>query len=194
MQLSNTEDPRFKWGGSLDSSSHQNNTSSPIFEGEPETLPLLLPPFQGRVGILLCVYWPAMVHVSKSLCFIMTGFTMISVVLLIWTVPCVANQLLSGFVKGEFQKGSHQLICSMPGPQGPPGPPGAPGSPGTIGRMGFPGKDGKDGEDGEKGEHGEEGKRELPLRDLLTLQITLVKSRSSENTERSKAAAPKHRC
>ncbi|XP_065266153.1 complement C1q tumor necrosis factor-related protein 2 isoform X2 [Emys orbicularis] len=82
---------------------------------------------------------------------------MITVVLLIWTVPCVANQLLSGFVKGEFQKGSHQLICSMPGPQGPPGPPGAPGSPGIIGRMGFPGKDGKDGEDGEKGEHGEEG-------------------------------------
>ncbi|XP_006021142.1 complement C1q tumor necrosis factor-related protein 2 isoform X2 [Alligator sinensis] len=82
---------------------------------------------------------------------------MISVVLLIWTMPCVANHILSGFVKGEFQEGSKQLLCSMPGPQGPPGIPGAPGSTGTVGRMGFPGKDGKDGKDGEKGETGDEG-------------------------------------
>ncbi|XP_019390438.1 PREDICTED: complement C1q tumor necrosis factor-related protein 2 [Crocodylus porosus] len=82
---------------------------------------------------------------------------MISVVLLIWTMPCVANHILSGFVKGEFQEGPKQLLCSMPGPQGPPGIPGAPGSPGTVGRMGFPGKDGKDGKDGEKGETGDEG-------------------------------------
>lgn len=84
---------------------------------------------------------------------------MISAVLLLWTVPCVANHILGGFAKRELQEGA-QLACSLPGPPGPPGPPGVPGTPGTVGRMGFPGKDGKDGQDGEKGEHGDEGKRE----------------------------------
>ncbi|NWV28201.1 C1QT2 protein, partial [Origma solitaria] len=81
---------------------------------------------------------------------------MISAVLLLWTVPCVANHILGGFAKRELQEGA-QLACSLPGPPGPPGPPGVPGSPGTVGRMGFPGKDGKDGQDGDKGEHGDEG-------------------------------------
>ncbi|XP_059681405.1 complement C1q tumor necrosis factor-related protein 2 [Gavia stellata] len=82
---------------------------------------------------------------------------MISAVLLLWTVPCVANHILGGiFAKGALQEGP-QLACSLPGPPGPPGPPGAPGAPGTVGRMGFPGKDGKDGKDGDKGEHGDEG-------------------------------------
>lgn len=84
---------------------------------------------------------------------------MISAVLLLWTVPCVANHILGGFAKAALQEGP-QLACSLPGPPGPPGPPGAPGAPGTVGRMGFPGKDGKDGKDGDKGEHGDEGKRE----------------------------------
>lgn len=84
---------------------------------------------------------------------------MISAVLLLWTVPCVANHILGGFAKRELQEGA-QLACSLPGPPGPPGPPGVPGTPGTVGRMGFPGKDGKDGQDGDKGEHGDEGKRE----------------------------------
>lgn len=101
---------------------------------------------------------------------------MISVVLLIWTMPCVANHILSGFVKGEFQEGSKQLLCSMPGPQGPPGIPGAPGSTGTVGRMGFPGKDGKDGKDGEKGETGDEGKRKLFLRATLNLSVILMEA------------------
>ncbi|XP_017929026.1 complement C1q tumor necrosis factor-related protein 2 isoform X2 [Manacus vitellinus] len=81
---------------------------------------------------------------------------MISAVLLLWTVPCVANHILGGFAKRELQEGP-QLACSLPGPPGPPGPPGVPGTPGTVGRMGFPGKDGKDGKDGDKGEHGDEG-------------------------------------
>lgn len=85
---------------------------------------------------------------------------MISAVLLLWTVPCVANHILGGFAKGTLQEGP-QLACSLPGPPGPPGPPGAPGAPGTVGRMGFPGKDGKDGKDGDKGEHGDEGKRKV---------------------------------
>ncbi|XP_060094328.1 complement C1q tumor necrosis factor-related protein 2 [Heteronotia binoei] len=82
---------------------------------------------------------------------------MIFLVLFVWTVPCIANHLLSSFVKAESQKSSRQLVCSLPGPQGPPGPPGSPGSPGTMGRMGFPGRDGQDGKDGEKGEVGEAG-------------------------------------
>ncbi|XP_066416074.1 complement C1q tumor necrosis factor-related protein 2 isoform X2 [Molothrus aeneus] len=81
---------------------------------------------------------------------------MISAVLLLWTVPCVANHILGGFAKRELREGA-QLACSLPGPPGPPGPPGVPGTPGTVGRMGFPGKDGKDGQDGDKGEHGDEG-------------------------------------
>lgn len=88
-----------------------------------------------------------------------TGCAMISAVLLLWTVPCVANNILGGFAKRELQEGA-QLACSLPGPPGPPGPPGVPGTPGTVGRMGFPGKDGKDGQDGDKGEQGDEGKRE----------------------------------
>lgn len=87
------------------------------------------------------------------------GCAMISAVLLLWTVPCVANHILGGFAKAALQEGP-QLTCSLPGPPGPPGPPGAPGTPGTVGRMGFPGKDGKDGKDGDKGDHGDEGKRE----------------------------------
>lgn len=90
--------------------------------------------------------------------FFQTGCAMISAVLLLWTVPCVANHILGGFAKGALQEGP-QLACSLPGPPGPPGPPGMPGAPGTVGRMGFPGKDGKDGKDGDKGEHGDEGKR-----------------------------------
>ncbi|KAJ7316237.1 hypothetical protein JRQ81_002399 [Phrynocephalus forsythii] len=82
--------------------------------------------------------------------------TMIFLVLFTWAMPCIANQLLSSFLKAE---GSRQLVCSVPGPPGPPGAPGPPGPPGNIGRMGFPGKDGPDGEDGEKdgGEKGEKG-------------------------------------
>ncbi|XP_042303976.1 complement C1q tumor necrosis factor-related protein 2 isoform X1 [Sceloporus undulatus] len=83
--------------------------------------------------------------------------TMIFLVLFVWIVPCVANQLLGSFLKAEIQKGSKQLICSLPGPQGPPGIPGPRGAPGNMGRMGLPGKDGQDGKDGEKGERGEEG-------------------------------------
>lgn len=100
---------------------------------------------------------------------------MISAVLLLWTVPCVANHILGGFAKGVLEEGT-QLACSLPGPPGPPGPPGAPGVPGMVGRMGFPGKDGKDGEDGDKGEHGDEGKRKA------LLNTTRVKCRSNSAT------------
>ncbi|XP_077793541.1 complement C1q tumor necrosis factor-related protein 2 isoform X6 [Macaca mulatta] len=62
-----------------------------------------------------------------------------------------------GQPRGDFRKGSPQLVCSLPGPQGPPGPPGAPGPSGMMGRMGFPGKDGQDGQDGDRGDSGEEG-------------------------------------
>ncbi|CAH2275843.1 complement C1q tumor necrosis factor-related 2 [Pelobates cultripes] len=84
---------------------------------------------------------------------------MISLILLVWTMPCAANNLFSSSTKGEshFVKDTSQLFCSVPGPQGPPGIPGHPGSTGTIGRMGFPGKDGQDGKDGDKGEKGDEG-------------------------------------
>lgn len=92
---------------------------------------------------------------------------MISAVLLLWTVPCVANHILGGLAKGVLQEGT-QLACSLPGPPGPPGPPGAPGAPGTVGRMGFPGKDGKDGKDGDKGEHGDEGNRKALLNTRVT--------------------------
>ena len=85
--------------------------------------------------------------------------TMIPWVLLACALPCAADPLLAAFARRDFQKGSPQLICSMPGPQGPPGPPGAPGPSGMVGRMGFPGKDGQDGQDGDRGESGEEGKK-----------------------------------
>lgn len=97
-------------------------------------------------------------HTTATSHLLFAGCAMISAVLLLWTVPCVANHILGGFAKGALQEGP-QLACSLPGPPGPPGPPGAPGAPGTVGRMGFPGKDGKDGKDGDKGEHGDEGKR-----------------------------------
>lgn len=99
-------------------------------------------------------------HITATSRLLFTGCAMISAVLLLWTVPCVANHILGGFAKGTLQEGP-QLACSLPGPPGPPGPPGAPGAPGTVGRMGFPGKDGKDGKDGDKGEHGDEGKRKV---------------------------------
>ncbi|KAM4764196.1 complement C1q tumor necrosis factor-related protein 2 isoform 1-T1 [Cyanocitta cristata] len=95
-------------------------------------------------------------HAAPTSRLLPTGRAMISAVLLLWTVPCVANHILGGFAKRELQ-GDAQLACSLPGPPGPPGPPGVPGTPGTVGRMGFPGKDGKDGQDGEKGEHGDKG-------------------------------------
>ncbi|KAM8971922.1 complement C1q tumor necrosis factor-related protein 2 [Pelodytes ibericus] len=84
---------------------------------------------------------------------------MISLIFLVWTMSCAANNLLSSSAKGEphFPKDTSQLFCSLPGPPGPPGIPGHPGSTGTIGRMGFPGKDGKDGKEGDKGEKGDEG-------------------------------------
>lgn len=103
---------------------------------------------------------------------------MIFLVLFIWTVPCIASQLLSSFVKAEIQKGSKQLVCSIPGPQGPPGAPGPPGSSGTVGRMGFPGKDGRDGNDGEKGEKGEEGKRHLSFR-VLFIRVKIYKEQEN---------------
>uniref|UniRef100_A0A8D0XVC1 C1q domain-containing protein n=2 Tax=Sus scrofa TaxID=9823 RepID=A0A8D0XVC1_PIG len=83
--------------------------------------------------------------------------TMIPWVLLACTLPCAADPLLGAFARRDFQKGSPQLICSLPGPQGPPGPPGAPGPSGMVGRMGFPGRDGQDGQDGDRGNSGEEG-------------------------------------
>ncbi|XP_015348143.1 complement C1q tumor necrosis factor-related protein 2 isoform X2 [Marmota marmota marmota] len=83
--------------------------------------------------------------------------TMIPWVLLACALPCAADPLLAAFARRDFQKGSPQLICSLPGPQGPPGPPGAPGPSGMVGRMGFPGKDGQDGQDGDRGDSGEEG-------------------------------------
>uniref|UniRef100_A0A8C5M336 C1q and TNF related 2 n=1 Tax=Leptobrachium leishanense TaxID=445787 RepID=A0A8C5M336_9ANUR len=84
---------------------------------------------------------------------------MISLILLLWTMPCATNNLLSSSTKGasHLPKDTSELFCSVPGPAGPPGIPGHPGSTGTIGRMGFPGKDGKDGKDGEKGEKGDDG-------------------------------------
>ncbi|CAI9591668.1 unnamed protein product [Staurois parvus] len=84
---------------------------------------------------------------------------MISLMVLIWVFPCVANNQLTSSAKGElpYSKDNSELLCSMPGPPGPPGVPGHPGSTGTIGRMGFPGKDGKDGKDGDKGEKGDDG-------------------------------------
>lgn len=88
--------------------------------------------------------------------------TMIPWVLLACALPCAADPLLAAFARRDFQKGSPQLICSMPGPQGPPGPPGAPGPSGMVGRMGFPGRDGQDGQDGDRGETGEEGKKPSP--------------------------------
>ncbi|OCT88363.1 complement C1q tumor necrosis factor-related protein 2 [Xenopus laevis] len=83
---------------------------------------------------------------------------MINLILLLWTVSCSADNLLSSPAKGDshFPTENSQLFCSLPGPPGPPGVPGHPGSPGTIGRIGFPGKDGKDGKDGDKGEKGDE--------------------------------------
>ncbi|XP_051699530.2 complement C1q tumor necrosis factor-related protein 2 isoform X3 [Oryctolagus cuniculus] len=83
--------------------------------------------------------------------------TMIPWVLLACAFPCAADPLLGAFARRDFQKGSPQLVCSLPGPQGPPGPPGAPGPSGMVGRMGFPGKDGQDGQDGDRGDSGEEG-------------------------------------
>ncbi|KAK1343527.1 hypothetical protein QTO34_016307 [Cnephaeus nilssonii] len=83
--------------------------------------------------------------------------TMIPWVLLACALPCAADPLLGAFARKDFQKGSPQLVCSLPGPQGPPGPPGAPGPSGMVGRMGFPGKDGQDGQDGDRGDSGEEG-------------------------------------
>ncbi|XP_058918677.2 complement C1q tumor necrosis factor-related protein 2 isoform X1 [Kogia breviceps] len=91
--------------------------------------------------------WPAAVRVT----------TMIPWVLLACALPCAADPLLGAFARRDFQKGSPQLICSLPGPQGPPGPPGSPGTSGMVGRMGFPGKDGQDGQDGDRGDSGEEG-------------------------------------
>nr|KAF6446062.1 C1q and TNF related 2 [Rousettus aegyptiacus] len=82
---------------------------------------------------------------------------MIPWVLLACALPCAADPLLGAFALSDFQKGSPQLVCSLPGPQGPPGPPGTPGSSGMVGRMGFPGKDGQDGQDGDRGDRGEEG-------------------------------------
>lgn len=84
---------------------------------------------------------------------------MIPWVLLACALPCAADPLLGAFARKDFQKGSPQLVCSLPGPQGPPGIPGAPGPSGMVGRMGFPGKDGQDGQDGDRGDSGEEGKR-----------------------------------
>lgn len=112
--------------------------------------------FHGDFFTSPCQWCP---HAAPTSRLLPTGCAMISAVLLLWTVPCVANHILGGFAKRELQEGA-QLACSLPGPPGPPGPPGVPGTPGTVGRMGFPGKDGKDGQDGEKGEHGDEGKRE----------------------------------
>ncbi|XP_006906538.2 complement C1q tumor necrosis factor-related protein 2 isoform X1 [Pteropus alecto] len=82
---------------------------------------------------------------------------MIPWVLLACALPCAADPLLGAFAHRDFQKGSSQLVCSLPGPQGPPGPPGTPGLSGMVGRMGFPGKDGQDGQDGDRGDRGEEG-------------------------------------
>ncbi|XP_053320181.1 complement C1q tumor necrosis factor-related protein 2 [Spea bombifrons] len=84
---------------------------------------------------------------------------MISLILLVWTIPFAAHIFFSSPVKGDphFPGDTSQLFCSLPGPPGLPGIPGHPGSTGTIGRMGFPGKDGKDGKDGDKGERGDEG-------------------------------------
>jgi hypothetical protein len=87
---------------------------------------------------------------------------MIPWVFLACALPCAADPLLGAFARREFQKGTPQLVCSLPGPQGPPGPPGAPGPSGMMGRMGFPGKDGQDGQDGDRGDSGEEGKRPGP--------------------------------
>ncbi|KAM5217758.1 complement C1q tumor necrosis factor-related protein 2 isoform 3-T3 [Hipposideros larvatus] len=91
--------------------------------------------------------WPAAARVN----------TMIPWVLLACALPCAADPLLGAFARRDSQKGSPQLVCSLPGPQGPPGPPGVPGPSGMVGRMGFPGKDGQDGQDGDRGDSGEEG-------------------------------------
>ena len=109
---------------------------------------------------------------------------MISAVLLLWTVPCVANHIVGGFAGGARREGP-QLACSLPGPPGPPGPPGAPGAPGTVGRMGFPGKDGQDGKDGDKGEHGDEGKRKALLN---TARVT--RQRNSATARGAAASQP----
>ncbi|XP_042303979.1 complement C1q tumor necrosis factor-related protein 2 isoform X3 [Sceloporus undulatus] len=84
--------------------------------------------------------------------------TMIFLVLFVWIVPCVANQLLGSFLKAEIQKGSKQLICSLPGPQGPPGPQGRTGNPGKSGPKGKAGAIGKAGPRGSRGLKGNPGR------------------------------------
>lgn len=107
------------------------------------------PPLVSPVAGLICSPLSCLPQVTN----------MIPWVLLACALPCAADPLLGAFALSDFQKGSPQLVCSLPGPQGPPGPPGTPGSSGMVGRMGFPGKDGQDGQDGDRGDRGEEGKR-----------------------------------